>query len=126
MSIKPKGKKVAVAGLTFETNSFSPDLTHLDTFQRFAMVEGAELFTAGLGKDEIAGAMEVAAQMGIELVPTTTADGGCGPTVSDEAYAFLKERFVSGIAKVINEVDGVYLRLHGAMTTESCEDVEGD
>ena len=36
MSIKPKGKKVAVAGLTFETNSFSPDLTHLDTFQRLA------------------------------------------------------------------------------------------
>ena len=126
MSATPTGKKVAVAGLTFETNSFSPDLTHLDTFQRFAMVEGADLFTAGLGKDEIAGAMEVAAQMGIELVPTTTADGGCGPTVSDQAYAFLKERFVTGLAKVINEVDGVYLRLHGAMTTESCEDVEGD
>ena len=75
------------------------------------MVEGDELFTAGLGKDEIAGAMEVAAQMGIELVPTTTADGGCGPTVSDVAYAFLKERFVTGLAKVINEVDGVYLLL---------------
>ena len=66
MSATSTGKKVAVAGLTFETNSFSPDLTHLDTFQRFAMVEGADLFTAGLGKDEIAGAMEVAAQMGIE------------------------------------------------------------
>lgn len=121
-----RGKKVAVAGITFESNSFSPGLTEIDAFHRYLMVSGPEVITAGLGKDEIAGAASVADKEGIILVPVFASDGGCGPTVSDAAYTYLKDRLIRELATVINDVDGVYLRLHGAMTTESNEDVEGD
>lgn len=121
-----RGKKVAVTGITFESNSFSPGLTELDAFQRYLMVSGPEVLTAGLGKDEIAGAASIADAHGIILVPVFASDGGCGPTVSDSTYDYLKKRLISELSTVINEVDGVYLRLHGAMTTEILDDVEGD
>jgi len=121
-----KGKKVAVAGITFESNSFAPGLTHMDAFERYLLVEGEDVLTAGFGRDEIGGAVSVANELGIELVPVFAADGGCGPTVSDETYLFLKGKLFAELAKVLDSVDGVYLRLHGAMTAESCEDVEGD
>lgn len=121
-----RGKKVAVAGITFESNSFSPGLTYMDAFERYLRVQGPEVLTAGFGKDEIGGAVSVANELGIELVPVFAADGGCGPTVSDETYEILKRELFFKLSEVLNSVDGVYLRLHGAMTTESCEDVEGD
>lgn len=121
-----RGKKVAVAGITFESNSFAPGLTYMDAFERYLLVEGPEVLTAGFGKDEIGGAVSVAKELGIELVPVFAADGGCGPTVNDETYEYLKKELFSKLSKVLDSVDGVYLRLHGAMTAESYEDVEGD
>ena len=88
-------KRVAVAGITFESNSFSPGLTNMDAFKRYLLVEGPEVLTAGFGKDEIGGALSVANELGIELVPVFAADGGCGPTVSDETYEFLKKQLLS-------------------------------
>ena len=114
-----RGKRVAVAGITFESNSFSPGLTNMDAFKRYLLVEGPEVLTAGFGKDEIGGALSVANELGIELVPVFAADGGCGPTVSDETYEFLKKQLLSKLSEVVKSVDGVYLRLHGAMTAES-------
>ena len=70
-----KGKKVAVTGITFESNSFSPGLTELDAFHRYLMVSGPDVLTAGLGKDEIAGAASVANAEGIILVPVFMSDG---------------------------------------------------
>ena len=121
-----RGKKVAVAGLSFESNSFSPGLTNIDAFKRHVIAEGPEVLTAGFGTDELGGALSVANELGIELVPVFSAVGGCGPTVSDETYEFLKKQLLSKLSEVVKSVDGVYLRLHGAMTAESYEDVEGD
>lgn len=123
---REKPFRVAVAGITYETNSFAPGLTQMDAFERYLLVSGEKVLTAGLGKDEIAGALSVATAEGIELVPVFAADGGCGPTVSDETYEFLKARLLKELDEVLGEVDGVYLRLHGAMVTQSLEDVEGD
>ena len=121
-----RGKRVAVAGITFESNSFAPGLTTMDAFERYLLVEGDQVLTAGFGKDEIGGAISVADELGIVLVPVFAADGGCGPTVSDETYGQLKDQLFLKLSKVLDSVDGVYLRLHGAMTAESYEDVEGD
>jgi microcystin degradation protein MlrC len=38
----------------------------------------------------------------------------------------LRKQLLSKLSEVVESVDGVYLRLHGAMTAESYEDVEGD
>ena len=98
----------------------------MDAFERYLLVDGPEVLTAGFGRDEIGGAASVANILGIELVPVFAADGGCGPTVSDQTYESLKKELFSRLSEVLDSVDGVYLRLHGAMTTESYEDVEGD
>jgi microcystin degradation protein MlrC len=54
-----RGKRVAVAGITFESNSFAPGLTEIDAFERYLIAEGEAVLRAGLGKDEIAGAAVV-------------------------------------------------------------------
>ena len=97
-----RGKRVAVAGITFESNSFAPGLTEIDAFERYLIAEGEAVLRAGLGKDEIAGAAVVAKEYGIELVPVFAADGGCGPTVSDATYFYLKEKLFTALAKTLD------------------------
>ena len=115
--------RVALASLDYETNSFCPGIATLDDF---AFAEGPELFEIGQGLDEIAGARDAALRHGIVLVPTTAAGGVSGPVVEGATYARLRSRFLDGLAAVRDSVEGVYLRLHGAMATDDEEDVEGD
>ena len=41
----------------------------MDAFERYLLAEGPDVLTAGFGKDEIGGALSVANELGIELVP---------------------------------------------------------
>lgn len=118
--------RVAVAGLAFETNSFSAGLTNLADFRRQVFVHDADVLRVGGGKDELAGAMTVAEKAGVELVPLFYSRATSGPVVDDEAYEYLKRQIIDGISAIAGDIDGVYLRLHGAMVSSSCEDVEGD
>lgn len=45
-----KGKRVAVAGITFESNSFSPGLSELDAFERYLIAEEKKFYMQGLAK----------------------------------------------------------------------------
>lgn len=117
--------RIAVASLVYETNSFAPGRATIDNFRRGAYVEGDDLFSVGGGMDEIAGALEVARGSGMQLIPTTVANALAGPTVTADTYQHVRERLLTGIAGVA-DLDGVYLRLHGAMVSEDEEDVEGD
>jgi microcystin degradation protein MlrC len=110
----------------YETNSFAPGAATVADFRGRVLVEGAECFTVGAGGDEFAGARAVAARCGMELVPTTLALGAAGPTVTAEAYGALRDRLLGGLEPQVGRVDGVYLRLHGAMVAQGCDDPEGD
>lgn len=118
--------KIAVAALSYETNSFAPGRTSIDTFERVLLTSGAAVLTAGAGRDAVSGARQAAAAAGAELIPVFRSSGGSGPIVAAEAHHALKARIVEGIAAVRDRVDGIYLALHGAMVAEGCEDVEGD
>lgn len=117
---------IAVAGLSYETNSFAPGVTSIDTFKRVLFTGGNAVLTAGAGQDTISGARQVADAAGVELTPVFTSTGGSGPIVTADAHHALKTRLVQGIAAVQDRVDGIYLALHGAMVAQGCEDVEGD
>lgn len=119
-------RRVALAGLHFETNSFAPGATSLDDFRRRMMASGPEIFTAGLGRDELAGARAVAESAGVRPVPVFCAGGLAGATVAATAHQALRDRLLAELAEVIDEVDGVYLWLHGAMVAEDSQDVEGE
>jgi microcystin degradation protein MlrC len=110
----------------YETNSFSPGTAGLADFQARVFVDGEQCFSVGGGRDEFAGALSVAGPAGAQLIPTTLTIGAAGPTVTAPAYAALRDRLLRGLAPLVGSVDGVYLRLHGAMVAQGCDDPEGD
>ena len=118
--------RVAVAGLMYEANSFAPGAATLDDFRRRVYVHGPESFMVGAGGDEFAGARRAADREGIELFPTTLTLGAAGPVVTADAYRALRERLLDGLRPCAGRIDGVYLRLHGAMVADGCDDPEGE
>lgn len=118
--------RVAVAGLLWETNSFSPGLATIDTLRSSGWADGDDVFTYGQGIDSIAGAMKVAQAHGVTLIPTTATGPASGSTIAAGEYSKFRERLLDGLRPHVGKVDGVYLSLHGAMVCEDEDDVEGD
>src|SRR5437016_8379906 len=120
-------KRVAVARLFQETSSFSPWKTTLDDFRQFGLHFGDEIFqNVGDIRDELNGFVAALRQAPeIELVPIMWAVGWTGGTVTEETFAFLKQKLVEGIASA-GSLDGVLLALHGSMVAEETHDTEGD
>lgn len=116
--------RVAVASLMYESNSFAPGTTGIETFRSVAFADGAEVLTIGDGLDSIAGAAAEAEELGLELVPTTLAIGIGGPLVAAGTFALLERRVLDGLESA-GEFDGIYLQLHGAMVCEDEPDAEG-
>jgi microcystin degradation protein MlrC len=91
------------------------------------MYEGDDLFGPNRVKGGTIDAIcDVANKEGIELIPTIYAFGNAGPAVADATYEYLKERLLQGVRTHRRELAGVILPLHGAMSTESLDDPEGD
>jgi microcystin degradation protein MlrC len=118
--------RIAVAGLSREGNSFASGDRTVEDFRRHTFLSGADILTVREQNDSLAGALQVAEERGIDVVPTFLARSGSGPAVTAVAHAELKALVLDGLSAVIRDVDGVYLRLHGAMTADGCDDVEGD
>jgi microcystin degradation protein MlrC len=111
---------LAVGGIRYETNSFAPpgrlDLTSLRT--------GRDVLDP-LPSTEIAGAVRAAARRGVELLGLIDVFGGCGGPVDHDRYDELADDLVSRLSDG-PAPDGVYLALHGAMTTSRTDAAEAD
>ena len=118
--------RIAVAGLAREGNTFAGGAGTLDDFRRHTWCQGDEILSVREQDDSLAGAIEVAEERDVDIVATFHAQSGSGPDVTAAAHAELKTRVLDGLASVVDQVDGIYLRLHGAMTADGCHDVEGD
>lgn len=115
-------KRVLIAGLYHETNTFLEGRTRLQDFQT---LQGPRILEAAGDGSPLAGAVESATRFGWETVPAIDMRAAPGPLVEDRAVA----EFWNGVAGAIEEagsLDGVLLVLHGAMVSESLEDVEGE
>lgn len=55
---------------------------------------------------------------GIELIPAIYADAGPSGVVTKEAFNYIESCFTGAAREHINEIDGVYLMLHGACEVE--------
>ena len=118
--------RVLLAGLKHEANTFVPGLADLEAFRRHYLVEGKEILGSARGSgQEIDGFIQVAAQAGVELLPTVAGHAGAAPPVADSAYEYIRDKVLAGARAQRGKLDGVMLSLHGAMTTESLEDPEG-
>lgn len=122
--------RIAVAGLHHETNTFAPLKATYAEFERGGgwpgLQRGADFFETFPGMNlPIAGAIEVFARGGHEVVPLVWAAATPSAQVTEDAY----ERIVGAMLqdlRAAGPLDGCYLDLHGAMVTEHLDDGEGD
>jgi microcystin degradation protein MlrC len=112
-------KKLAVARLWYEGNSFSPSVTGLDVFKTREWGEGAEAVALYRDTATEIGAVIAFAEAHPDWDVTYLRCAGAPPggPVADEAFAQIKADIVAGLQR--ETWDAVYLSLHGAMITVS-------
>src|SRR5262245_32960473 len=106
-------KRILLAGLYHETNTFVAEATGLD---RFSKRHGTELLACAGDGSPIDGFLEVAAEERWAVVPSAsfgaTPSGPVADAVFDAFWAALAEDY---LAAGLGGIDAVFLALHGAM-----------
>ena len=54
----------------------------------------------------------------IEIIPSIYADAGGNGVVSKNAFDYIESCFIKSVKEHLNELDGIYLFLHGASEVE--------
>jgi microcystin degradation protein MlrC len=121
--------RVAIGGISHETNTFSSIQTTLSLFQQRTLVRGRALIAGSRGVGSALGGMvDAASERGWELVPTLFASAMPGGRVRRGTFETLTNDLVDGIiaAQRTGPLNGVLLALHGAMVSEALADAEGE
>jgi microcystin degradation protein MlrC len=117
--------RVAIGEIKQESNSFSPLLTTLKSFEDGYLLFGEEIITRLKGTNsEVAGFLSLSSQDGVEFVPTIAAWSLSGGPLTTETFAYLKDQLLMRI-QAAAPLDGILLCLHGAMLAEGCDDADG-
>ena len=114
-------RKIVIASMMHETNTFSPVPTPLESFRPLS----GEAAIAEL-KDtntQVGGFLDVARRMGAEIVVPLTAGAHPSGYVERRAYEDMCDAIVGGIR---GGCDAAFLALHGAMVAEHVDDGEGE
>ncbi|HEX3116922.1 MAG TPA: M81 family metallopeptidase [Bradyrhizobium sp.] len=122
--------RIAVGGFLHETNTFAPTKAGYDAF-----IHGGGWPRMELGADiprnirsinvGLAGFIEAAEEQGWDLVPTIFAAATPSAHVTEDAFERIAKVMIDGITAA-DQIDAVYLDLHGAMVTEHLDDGEGE
>lgn len=117
--------RIAIGGVSHETNTFCTGLTELEDFQGAMWEQGEEILAKhrGVG-DDLGGMIAAAERLGIEVVPTFFAATYPYGTVSRRAYERLRDELIGGLRAAL-PVDALCLVMHGAGVAEGAEDLEG-
>lgn len=116
--------RVAIAGLWHETHTFATTKTTWEDFVDFEYLTGADIVDYHRGKRTgLGGCIAAAEQSSITLVPIVSAGALPSGLVTASTYQRLFAEIVSGL-RAQGPYDAVILALHGAMVSESEDDVE--
>lgn len=119
-------KTIFVAGLYHETHSFLAQKTTLDAFKNTVFHLGQDVVTGNLGNSSpMDGFLTTALEKNWNLIPSIHMGAGPGGMVTDEVIEVFETQLLTDLSRVAPEIDAVYLVLHGAMVSESRDDVEG-
>ncbi len=131
---------VLIGEFTHESNTFSTEPTTREHFRERREYFGDEIVDELRGTNTaIGGAIDVAdgsATSGtgrspskrggdVELLPTVAASANPGGVVTAEAYGHYTGAILDGAREHADDIDGVFLALHGAMVPEGKGDGEG-
>lgn len=116
--------KVLLAGLFHETHCFVPDATGLSDFR----IELDDALPARRGDgSQMDGFLEVADREGWQIVPTCSYTATPSGRVEDAVVeAFFADLMPRAERAARQGIDAIYLSLHGAMVSQSVDDVEGE
>lgn len=115
--------RIFLGRLSHESNTFASGVTPLE---KFTHRHGAEILKIS-GDGSILGAVIAGAgKNGWTVVPSFDLSAAPGPTVADEVVARTLAHIEEDLPKALEAgLDGIFLALHGAMVSQSHDDVEG-
>ena len=61
---------------------------------------------------------DVFAQAGIEVIPSIFADSAASGVIKRDTFAYIEAGFLNAVREHLDEIDGIYLMLHGASEVE--------
>ncbi|MGL5139079.1 MAG: M81 family metallopeptidase [Beijerinckiaceae bacterium] len=117
--------RLLLAMLKHETNTFSPVVTDLQRFRDWGLHEDEAVVRAYRGTNHpIAAYIDLADELGAEIVSPVAAEAMPSGFVEPEAYAWLTGRILDA-ARDHGPFDAILLDLHGAMVPRGMVDGEG-
>ncbi|HEX7102486.1 MAG TPA: M81 family metallopeptidase [Nitrolancea sp.] len=117
--------RIAIGGISHETNTFCTGLSTVENFKLGEWSEGEEIIAQHAGvRDYEGGILEAAERLSIEVAPTFSAQAQPSGTISKEAYDLLSGQLLAALRSA-GKVDGYCLSLHGAGVAEGIDDLEG-
>lgn len=121
----PRRPRFLIAMMKHETNTFSPVLTDLARFRAWGLHEDAAVINAYRGTNHpIAAYIDLAEEMGAEIVSPVAAEAMPSGFVEPEAYSYLTGRILQAL-RTQGPFDAALLDLHGAMVPSGMDDGEG-
>ena len=120
----PQPPRIFIAGLFHETHTFLDGTTKWDDFQ---IKRGKEILTLKGDSSPMGGLLEAAEQLGWHVFPALSVAAYPSAIVQDDVFERYWTEFSAALTQCMESgpLDGIYLVLHGAMTCETIDDVEG-
>lgn len=116
-------KRVLVAGLHHESNTFNPIITGAEDFNIYRK---GEILAALNDQDSISGIIEtLQAEDDIEVIPILFARAVPNGIIEKALYEELKTYILQEMGKA-SDVDAITLSLHGSMRVDGIGEAEGD
>jgi microcystin degradation protein MlrC len=118
-------RRVGVAGLWHETNTYAPRPATLEDFAAFELLSGPDLLERNAGTGSVIGGFADPTDDELELVPLLSAGAWPSGPADEDTIAALLDRLGTALASA-GPLDGLLLNLHGAMVATGLEDVEAE
>lgn len=108
--------KVLMGSFTLESNEHVGGLTELDSFNlEFGEELVSSMHVGDIFKDN-----------GIEIIPSLLADGHSAKILSKESYKYIHDKIIRTVKENLDDLDGIYLFLHGASKVENLMEGSGE
>src|SRR5207253_5740237 len=117
--------RIAIAGLSHETNTYADPIMGTTSLEDFRVRRGASILRLSGTRTYVGGMLDACAAIDAEVVPTIWALAGPSGTIEAGAYALIKADLLAAVASEL-PLDAIVLELHGAAVAEGVDDVEAD
>ena len=120
--------RVVVGAIVQESNSFCPTPSGIEHFRAGFMATGTDGLEAMRGTGaEVGGFIDVADEVGIDLVPTIVAWASTGGPMRIDDRDALVSQLLAGLGEALRTgpIDAVLLALHGSWVGEDDDDLDG-